>query len=210
MGAGRGSLGLHELLVLLHSPWRAVELAVFLPPVDDAAAAVGLGGLQDLHSGAGARGRQARQGSSPALDASGLLVRGEEHVCRVPHVRDRGQGLLVRVVHHHGTGSRVPEPAQRRRISGQRKGPGRARLAGPDGIPRLPLEAAHQEVRRGGRGLNQGSPGPRDESSGQKADPDHCGGGCADDAREQQGRDEHCGSGGHAGDPRGGEAKQQS
>ena len=146
---------------------------------------------------------------APALDASGLFAGGEQHVCRVAHVRDRGQGLFVRVMHHDGARCRVREPAQRRRIPWQRQRSGWAGLARTDGIPRLPEGAAAQEVRRGGRGLDDGSPGPRHESRGQQADPERGGDGQADDARDKQGRDEHGCGGGDARDPRGREAKQQ-
>jgi len=210
VGAGRGGLGLHQLLVLLHGPLPGVRAAVLRPPVADAAAAVGLGGLQDLHSGAGARGRQPSQRPAPALHAAGLFIGRQEHVCRVAHAGDRGQGLPVRVMDHDGVGRRVGEPAQGRRISGQRQGSGGAGLVRPYGIPCLSLSAARQEVRRGGCGLDEGPPGPRHEGRGQEADPEGGGGGRSNDPRDEQRRDEHRCRGDDARDPGGGEAKQQA
>src|ERR1035437_2117476 len=59
---------------------RGVEGALLVPPVADPASAVGLGGFQDLDPGAGPRGCQPSQGPAPALDAAGLVARGQEHV----------------------------------------------------------------------------------------------------------------------------------
>ena len=118
------------------SYWRDGPLAGLLdpgglPPAGDAAAGVREGDLEDLDAGAGAGRRERGQGAAPAVDAAGLLLGGEQDVCRVPDQGDRGEGLGVGVVDHRGPGGLVDEEPQRGGVAGQGEGPGGAGLAGP-------------------------------------------------------------------------------
>jgi hypothetical protein len=104
---------------------------------------------------------------------------------------DRGQGLLVRVMDHHRTGSGIGQPPQRRGVPGQRQGSGGAGLARTDHVRALSLGSAKHEVPRRGRGLNDGPPTPGHEGGAQQAEPDAGGRGHPGDARDHQRRDEH-------------------